>query len=479
MPSSMGFDCPFDPRGDNPANYIIDEMHDLEKIFHLGRRVFILDRGYFYDDTLVVRDAGGRTLIRGTDYVTMYLHKEATELTGRAVVGVVVIINRDISSLVFVDAHMVGGEYCFFGELVARLQDIVKKDQRNINWYNIADIPKGFKPVMHKHRIDTIFGWESVELVLNKVVEAIRKINAHRLQQRIDEIYGKAGPKRLALLNEQLQRHMDEKNNPHHVTPEKIHLGPYAGRVFIDRKTIFVQNYWPNNFITFGGLDTYAQYYCIEPLKKHTNPILNNGGSNVRQDPHETTLEQVGAYDAYTIDLKLRDLIKRGEDVSSADEIYGQSKEKLIYSLQQNLIASNVVGPGTLSPAMLGKGTPSRDVYLHGDGTWRDPADEIRALLPAIARPIYIGYMGKAENNEAFKAATAQYASIAEYPVGSLLIYTETFSINENVNNHLYQTTGDITAGAYRTAQGWEKIDLIDHQRYHVITDPFTDTTFF
>lgn len=277
MPSSMAFDCPFDPRGDEPANRILDEMHDLEKIFHLKRRAFILDRGYFYDKSLVVRDAGGRALIRDVDYVTMYLNREATVLTGHAVVGVVVIINPDISSLVFVDAQMVGGEYCFLGELTAKLQDAVKRDNRSINWYNISDIKSGFKPVRHKHRIDTIFGWENIELALRKLVEAIRKVNLRRLQARIDEIYGKAGPKRLALLNDQLTQHEKEKDNPHHVIPAKIQLGAYTDRVFIDRNTIFVPNYWPNNFITFGGLDTYAQYYAISPIKVHTNTTLFTG----------------------------------------------------------------------------------------------------------------------------------------------------------------------------------------------------------
>lgn len=457
----------YDPSGKNRANAVYDEFHDVGRYFKYPRRPFSLDAGYFYDDSLVVRDSAGRTLVRNVDYTTGYLHGDGTVETGQSIVGLVIIINKAVSSRVYVDAQMVGGDYCSLGGLVNKLQQSLINDKRNVDYYNLADKPSSFNVVRHKHHMATTFGWNPFAEVFIAMRDAIRQNNRLALEAEVKDIFSGAGPEAADLLNKLVDQHIADESNPHVDTIEKMGFPQYRNRYFIRASEVYSTNQYRDHYITAMAIDTYVNSYGFDVLRPHIAAA---------KDPHETTLDQLGMDDKYGVDILLRKYASPSDTAENAMTVYGYDRFALIKYLRDDLRADALVG-NPLAPALLGKGNPSIDTLLFGDGVWRDPKDIIAKYTPVEPTVVYAGLLGGAVRDEAFNKLVELYSDKSSYPVGSLIIYSERLDVRNIVGDRLYSTDGIVNTGAIRTENGWDRIDLIDHKTYHNVNDPFFDVT--
>lgn len=218
---------PKDVMGDNPNNVILGEPHTLVEAVAGRYRVLVPNYGGFFTRSLVVRDKNGVELIPHVDYLATYLYQEATVESGLEVCGAVVIINPNVSSDVFVDYHVIGGDLAFSVTTLQSLLLSLSDENRPVEWAGIIGKPDYYPPGGHLHALWELYGFEYMVIQLERITQAILTGN----QATMDELraYAKAlyedGKDYTDALDARFQLHLADDTNPHRVTKAQVGLG--------------------------------------------------------------------------------------------------------------------------------------------------------------------------------------------------------------------------------------------------------------
>ena len=158
-----------DPTGTNPDNKIIDEPHTLS-----NRPVRSIAPRFapFFAESVIVRD-GANILKRGLDYQIVELHQEATLKYGKEISSVILIINKDVSSEVYVTYQSLGGYYTYDNTAIENLYETVINDNRPVDWENVLNKPEAYPPTIHRHLLEDLYGFEPVVDYLERIKRAL------------------------------------------------------------------------------------------------------------------------------------------------------------------------------------------------------------------------------------------------------------------------------------------------------------------
>lgn len=183
----MAYNIPsltLDTTGTNVNNRIIDEPHTLS-----NRNIRSIGPNYgpFFAESVVVRD-GINILQRGIDYQIVELHQELTLRFGKEISSVILIINRSVNTNLTITYQAVGGHFAFSSSAIANMYQTVLQDNRPVNWTNITNRPSEFNPVIHRHLLDDIYGFEPVVDSLERIKRAITLGQVEIVLSIIDEL---------------------------------------------------------------------------------------------------------------------------------------------------------------------------------------------------------------------------------------------------------------------------------------------------
>lgn len=179
---------PLDITGRDPNNLIKGETHKLKD---MRFRAISPYYGAFFGDSVKVHDIiNNRTLVRNKDYVTAEVLIDKTELTGQAVNGIILIINRHVGEDIKIDYQCLGGDTFRNNQSLENLLKVEHDDEVSYSYLDINKKPKKFQPSFHKHNVAEIFGFDYIVYLLENIRNAIiwKKIDLLRdLIDRMDQ----------------------------------------------------------------------------------------------------------------------------------------------------------------------------------------------------------------------------------------------------------------------------------------------------
>lgn len=181
MPTPIRY--PLDPTGLSPDNYIAAEAHVTA---NLPRRAVIPTYGAFFTASMKVYDAANnRLLVKGTDYLNVELLTLASEMYGKEICQVVLIINATVSNNIRMDYQALGGLYERRTESMINLYNMIENGLQtgNVAWPSIIARPSVFNPTAHLHSIEDVYGWQFVATAIEEVKQAIQLANAPAHEQ--------------------------------------------------------------------------------------------------------------------------------------------------------------------------------------------------------------------------------------------------------------------------------------------------------
>ena len=264
---------PIDPDGNNPNNYVAKEEHTLT---NRPNRLFKPNYGSFYTASLEVYDmATSQRLKRGTDYICTQPRNIAIAKYGLEACSFIIIINPNISSKVYINYQAVGGYYSFISDLLPDLLDKLNNDNRVVYWKDIIGVPKYFNPTHHLHRIGDVYGFEYFVDAINNLSDTVALGDAAKIQIYLDYFKGLLDEFKLQDLWDAFNTHLAAVN-PHGITASMV--GAYT-KVEINTKVTNLQD----------------QIDALKRDKLDRTEVDLTHFTN-KNNPHDTTAAQVGAY---------------------------------------------------------------------------------------------------------------------------------------------------------------------------------------
>ena len=459
-----------DPTGSDEANLVLEEYHKLPAIETRPRRAVILEKGYFYVDSIAIKNTAGQYLVKDKDYKIVGFNGDATAKLGKPVAAIILILTEVTLNRIYVDAQMVGGEYCFVGDLTAKLLDLLKIDTRTIDYRNIEGIPNDLKSVRHKHSLAQTYGWEVFETELKRITGAIITNNKRDIKEVAVTLTQQSNDatSRIQSLEHMIDTHLGDKSNPHKLTLTQVNLEYYADRFIVEASQIY-DGFIEDNYLTPAAIKRYLTDQAYAPFVEHINNTNN---------PHKVTLAQVDALSTGDFDAIVDDRYTATEQVVNAQHIEHLAYPELIDYIRSDLDASRVMN-GIIAPRRLGSGTPTATSVLVG-GKWTELSEVFSKYAHPKPKLLYATGLGNAVNNTALNNLKSRYSDISKYPVGTGVLYNENYSSYNDIGPSIWRTTGSLMQLAIRKSQDdWWQVRTVDHAHYHNIDDAATDVWWF
>lgn len=209
---------PFDGTGINPNNLVEQEPQALAA----GRTIRVTGPNYgpFYQQGLIVTDAGTMLPLTADQYYVGQLQTMPTKQTGLGVFTVIMITDPTVSNNVLLTYQVVGGEYSASAQAIIDQINALNLDDRPASWPAIIGKPDGFPPSAHLHDAGDIYGFEYVTEAINRIAAAILlgdEASHDAIYKYIDTSIGSLAAT-TAALQAALNAHLADFGNPHRVT---------------------------------------------------------------------------------------------------------------------------------------------------------------------------------------------------------------------------------------------------------------------
>lgn len=191
-------------------------------------RVIVPKYGAFYTEGLRVRvKSTGKVLEPKTQYVCTEFYQDASVVTGLEVCCAIVITDTLVPSDLEIFYQVVGGEFSVSAGALQDAIDNLNIDNRPVHWGDIIGLPETFAPSDHLHDIGDLYGFEYLIPVLENMVTAILTgsgavedaIMAH-VNNKISQLDG-----RITTMRGLFDEHANDEDNPHKVTKGQVGLG--------------------------------------------------------------------------------------------------------------------------------------------------------------------------------------------------------------------------------------------------------------
>ena len=173
-----------DRTGVNTDNLIIGEVHELQQ---REIRVVVPKHGPVFSESIaVIDDTTNQQLVNGIDYKVAGLVSFPTEVIGKEIVDVILIINQDISAKVRINYQCLGGLWSNDSSNIYLMYDAAMRDERPIDWENILHKPYEYPPGSHLHRISDVYGFEYLVAMMERLSTSIQLRNVPAFEEIIE-----------------------------------------------------------------------------------------------------------------------------------------------------------------------------------------------------------------------------------------------------------------------------------------------------
>jgi hypothetical protein len=337
---------PLDLTGQALSNRVANEEHHLITLVNKPHRVVVCTHGGFYTDNLAIRDATGRTLTRGTDYTTTYHYEQLSTLTGREVMGLIVITNAAVKSPVNVDYRAVGGGFSVSVKELQTLLDNLELTEMRFTWEDIVGLPEAYTPAPHEHEYWQLYGMESTVTQLDRVANSWRKGRTAVLanNKEYGERYVRGAEAEVTRYETRVDTHLNDKLIPHRVTKAQIGL-PNMNDWPASTASQVINSGNTNTYMPVGG--TYRQ------LSLSAIPQLNTHIAN-KSNPHGTTAAMIDVPLKTAVDAVFAQRLHRTQIAADTALLGSQNASYLISVSRTNLDVSCVAPTVKFAPTHLG-----------------------------------------------------------------------------------------------------------------------------
>lgn len=278
---------PFDPTRLLPRNRVLREYHDLSRQAGLAYRTLVLNHGFFYTEHVEITDSAGFELTQDEDYQCVAMSAQGAVKTGFEVAAVIVITNPRVTQEVFVNASMVGGEFCDVTPAIADMSAGLLNPTRNPTWRNIDGKPDEFEVGGHLHAFWELYGFEGFCEAIDRITIAKLAVSARTYQQVQTEYDAKMDilDDAMDLLMQQLAEHLLAKN-PHRVTKAQVGLSDVQNFSVITAAEAGTKGFSsPSRYLTVNRFKAMLDVNVLTDMTQHINNTNN---------PHGVTAAQAG-----------------------------------------------------------------------------------------------------------------------------------------------------------------------------------------
>lgn len=261
MPTSIPV-YPFDPTGSAATNRITGETKILAAPNWRNYFFIIPSAAPFFKDGLVlVHYPSNRTLVEGVDYVCTHLFYDATKACGREIYGSISFYDKTLTGVVSMTYQTLGGDWTLDETRIQELLSNELANPRITTWDSIVDLPYQFPVIDHE--------WDLTDMV-----------GASQVVQKLDDIRDAIE----AAATGATDSHLNDFNNPHHVTKAQVGLGN-------------VENYGIADSAAAVAGTSNTAYMTPQRVRE---AILAQAGNSLsshladQNNPHNVTKAQVG-----------------------------------------------------------------------------------------------------------------------------------------------------------------------------------------
>lgn len=158
MPVSIPPRYPLDPTGINPNNLVVNEPHIVDnKKF----RVIVPVNGTYFEESVVVFDTLNQIpLTKNKDFQCTDMNSVPTSKYNKTLCETVTITNREVSNNLMITYQALGGEYSLRTDVIENIIEILKLDERPVNYNNITQLPDKFPGAPEFVDIGNGYGFE-------------------------------------------------------------------------------------------------------------------------------------------------------------------------------------------------------------------------------------------------------------------------------------------------------------------------------
>lgn len=378
---------PLDLTGGRSSHRRVDEPHSLVVIPNKPHRLLIPQFGAFYLHDLVLRRPNGQALVAGTDYVATYLHPELTELTGRSVYGLIVVLNPEVEAQLRLTYRAVGGPHALSVEELEDLMETLQDETRPVPWEKVKNRPRYIQPDEHRHEFWQLYALTPVNDGLKRLAKAIQ--TGDEAVMNVEREYGADYLAEARTdLDEQLaeiETHLSDENNPHQTTKAHIQLDKLSNWPMASPEEALN----PNVANRYGSIQTVSDALdvnALPSLKAHELDFNN---------PHGVTLTDLDMYSVSQLESIANTLLDLGAEAADTEAVNGTTYSSILQQVRTNLRASNVARNASFTNrlfarAQIGSGTADSSTVLTGEG-WTSIRDLIRLFQSKGTEILYIG----------------------------------------------------------------------------------------
>lgn len=452
---------PYDPTGKNADNLVSGELHTLAPVSGFPYKIITMKNGGFFARTCRVYDADYNRLTESVDYILTYRYAHLSQMLGLEVVNDIVFLDKSRVGSVYVSAQMVGGDVAFS---LTGIPDYVA-------WYatqEVGYVPRMFdfngnEPVwgpgeldQERWRLDTYQPFNNEIYELGRATEGGRGVGEDKFRKDVKDKY-------LAFLDmftDRLQRHIDDKQNPHVTTKAHIKLGlvqNYRLASVQESRQGTSNGFYQTPELSWQTLDSLA----LQPLNLHVTNYAN---------PHQTTPEKIDSPRKNVVDDTISGKYLDTETVANTNT-FMNGGTPFTYSeyfnyVRSNLLAGNftsavlTAGAGYLSPYRMGRGIPNVNAVLRSgpNPSWQSIDSLIIEAQPKVsAGLLHLSFpTGTSPTNAFNQAIIHPWAYTAS--TGSIICYRIYEQYVWGAGNGTYTSGHSVLYIAYKSPNGWVQV---------------------
>ncbi|ABY63047.1 virion structural protein [Pseudomonas phage 201phi2-1] len=447
---------PYDPTGKNADNLVSGELHTLTPVSGFPYKIITMNNGGFYARTCRVYDADYNRLVESVDYILTYRYAHLSQMLGLEVVNDIVFLDQSRVGSVYISAQMVGSDVAFS---LTGIPDYVE-------WYSNQEA--GYLPRMFDYngnepewgpgeldkerwRLDTYQPFNNEIYELSRAAEGGRGVGEDNFRKQVKDKYNAF----LAMFTDRLQRHIDDKDNPHVTTKNHLKLGllqNYRLATVTESRQGVSNALYQTPELSWQTIDALA----MQPLNSHITNYSN---------PHQTTPEKIDSPRKTVVDSTIASKYLDNETVANAN-LFMNGATGFTYSQYYAAVRSNIpaasfaVIGGYLNPYRLGRGSPASNTVLRSgpNPSWQTIDSLIIEAKPRAAPGLMaMAFPGGTTPSNAFNAAIQQpWAYTAN--LGSIICYRLTDTYVWGAGNGAWGTSHSVLYVAYKSAGGWVQV---------------------
>lgn len=293
--------------------------------------------GAFYSDTLVIRDAYNRALVKGEDYNVAYLYEEYTLLTSKEVMGIILINNNKEPPFTITAQYIGGDAFVSSKQIKQAIDDVLNSEIFKFSFWDILNRPTEFIPTKHQHDLWQLLG-------MNTTVDMVKEINKAIIDRFNEEVpinipLKKYAENKLREVENEIRQlenlvnsHYLNRDNPHEDNKDKLGLNNVVNLSLANAYESL------SEACDYRYQTAYGVYRKIDQsvdIANHINSI----------NPHGLTIGQLGGLTKSQWDIKFNQYLNVGGVAANATTLEKNTIAQIYAQVGKDLNAEGYNGP--------------------------------------------------------------------------------------------------------------------------------------